>query len=117
MPPRARRRASSNASPRPRARSNRASDDETLDLAALARVARLSKFHFLRVFRRAVGATPHQYLTAIRLRRAAARLSGTPDSVTVIAFDSGFSDLSTFNARFRAAFGKTPSEFRRGGGA
>ncbi len=93
------------------------SDDETLDLAALARVARLSKFHFLRVFRRAVGATPHQYLTAIRLRRAAARLSGTPDSVTMIAFDSGFSDLSTFNARFRAAFGKTPSEFRRGGGA
>ncbi len=93
------------------------SDDETLDLAALARVARLSKFHFLRVFRRAVGATPHQYLTAIRLRRAAARLSGTPDSVTMIAFDSGFSDLSTFNARVRAAFGKTPSEFRRGGGA
>ena len=35
----------------------------------------------------------------------------------MIAFDSGFSDLSTFNARFRAAFGKTPSEFRRGGGA
>ncbi len=93
------------------------SDDETLDLAALARVARLSKFHFLRVFRRAVGATPHQYLTAIRLRRAAARLSGTPDSVTAIAFDSGFSDLSTFNARFRAAFGKTPSDYRRGGGA
>lgn len=92
------------------------SDDETLDLAALARVARLSKFHFLRVFRRAVGATPHQYLTAVRLRRAAARLSGTPDSVTAIAFDSGFSDLSTFNARFRAVFGRTPSDYRRNGG-
>jgi AraC-like DNA-binding protein len=91
------------------------SDDETLDLAALARVAQLSKFHFLRVFRRAVGATPHQYLTAIRLRCAAARLSGTPDSVTAIAFDSGFGDLSTFNARFRAAFGKTPSDYRRSG--
>jgi len=93
-----------------------ASDDETLDLAALARVARLSKFHFLRVFRRAVGATPHQYLTSIRLRRAAARLAGTAESVTAIAFDSGFADLSTFNARFRAAFGKTPSQYRRGGG-
>ena len=92
-----------------------ASDDETLDLAALARVARLSKFHFLRVFRRAVGATPHQYLTATRLRRAAARLAGTSESVTAIAFDCGFSDLSTFNARFRAAFGRTPSEYRRGG--
>ncbi len=89
--------------------------DEALDLAALARIARLSKFHFLRVFRRAVGATPHQYLIATRLRRAAARLSETSESVTAIAYDSGFGDLSTFNARFRAAFGRTPSEYRRGG--
>jgi AraC-like DNA-binding protein len=92
-------------------------DDEALDLAALARVARLSKFHFLRVFRRAVGATPHQYLIATRLRRAAARLSETSESVTAIAFDCGFGDLSTFNARFRAAFGRTPSDYRRSGGA
>ena len=91
-----------------------ASDDEGLDLAALARIARLSKFHFLRVFRRAVGATPHQYLTAIRLRRAAARLRETSESVTAIAYDCGFGDLSTFNARFRAAFGQTPSAHRRG---
>ena len=91
-----------------------ASDDDALDLAALARVARLSKFHFLRVFRRAVGATPHQYLTAIRLRRAAARLRETSESVTAIAYDCGFGDLSTFNARFRAAFGQTPSAYRRG---
>ncbi len=92
-----------------------ASDDESLDLATLAGVARLSKFHFLRVFRRAVGATPHQYLTATRLRRAAARLRETSASVTAIAYDCGFGDLSTFNTRFRAAFGKTPSEYRRGG--
>jgi AraC-like DNA-binding protein len=97
------------------ARAIEASNDEALDLAALARVARLSKFHFLRVFRRAVGATPHQYLIATRLRRAAARLSDTSDSVTAIAYDCGFGDLSTFNARFRAAFGRTPSEYRRGG--
>jgi AraC-like DNA-binding protein len=37
--------------------------------------------------------------------------------VTAIAFDSGFSDLSTFNAGFRAVFGLAPSEFRRRGGA
>lgn len=92
------------------------SHDETLDLAALARIARLSKFHFLRVFRRVVGATPHQYLIATRLRRAAARLSQTSESVTSIAFDCGFGDLSTFNARFRAAYGRTPSAYRRGGG-
>jgi AraC-like DNA-binding protein len=93
------------------------SDDETLDLAALARSAQLSKFHFLRVFRRVVGATPHQYLIATRLRRAAARLSETSDSVTSIAFACGFGDLSTFNARFRAAFGRTPSNYRGSGDA
>jgi len=97
------------------ARAIESSNDETLDLAALARIARLSKFHFLRVFRRAVGATPHQYLIATRLRRAAARLSQTSESVTSIAFDCGFGDLSTFNARFRAAYEKTPTEYRRSG--
>jgi AraC family transcriptional regulator len=90
--------------------------DDALDLVALAAIAGLSKFHFLRVFRRAVGMTPHQYLTATRLRRAAARLDATSDSVTAIAFDSGFGDLSTFNAHFRATFGKTPSAYRRRGG-
>jgi AraC-like DNA-binding protein len=89
--------------------------DEPLDLAALAAIAGLSKYHFLRVFRRAVGMTPHQYLTATRLRRAAARLGDTSESVTTIAFDSGFNDLSTFNARFRAVFGKSPSAYRRAG--
>jgi AraC-like DNA-binding protein len=91
-------------------------DDDALDLAALAGVACLSKHHFLRVFRRVVGMTPHQYLLATRLRRAAARLAGSSESVATIAFDSGFSDLSTFNACFRATFGVSPSEFRRRGG-
>jgi len=89
--------------------------EEEIDLGGLARIARLSKFHFLGVFRRAVGVTPHQYLISIRLRRAAARLRDTQDSVTAIAFDSGFADLSTFNTGFRVAFGKTPSQYRRGG--
>jgi hypothetical protein len=35
---------------------------EPLDLARLAQVARMSKYHFLRTFRRAVAVTPHQYL-------------------------------------------------------
>jgi AraC-like DNA-binding protein len=87
--------------------------DDALDLAALAASAGLSKYHFLRVFRRVVGMTPHQYLTASRLRRAAAALSGSQQSVTRIAFDSGFGDLSTFNARFRAVFGTSPGAYRK----
>ncbi len=81
-------------------------------LDALARAARLSRYHFLRIFRRATGATPRQYLIQARMRRAAARLSATRDPITDVALDSGFGDISTFNRRFRAVFGVSPRQFR-----
>lgn len=89
--------------------------DEQLDLDRLAAVAAMSKFHFLRVFRRTVGTTPYQFLLGIRLRRAALRLLASPDPVSTIAFESGFGDLSTFNSTFRVRFGMSPLAFRRAG--
>jgi AraC family transcriptional regulator len=88
--------------------------DEALDLDTLASVACMSKYHFLRCFRRIVGVTPHQFLLSARLRRAAVTLRTSDQSVSTIAFDCGFGDLSTFNAQFRQAFGATPGAFRRG---
>lgn len=85
---------------------------EALDLAGLAAVACMSKYHFLRSFRRVTGVTPHQYLLGLRLRRAAQRLCSSVEPVSAIAFDAGFGDLSTFNARFRAQFGTSPGNFR-----
>jgi transcriptional regulator GlxA family with amidase domain len=87
--------------------------DEALDLDTLASVACMSKYHFLRCFRRIVGVTPHQFLMTSRLRRAAVTLRTTDQSVSAIAFDCGFGDLSTFNAQFRQTFGATPGAFRR----
>ncbi len=89
--------------------------DEPLDLAGLASKAGLSKHHFLRVFRRFVGMTPYQYVLRARMARAARRLRTSNESVLSIALASGFGDLSTFNARFRATFGTTPSKYRREG--
>jgi AraC family transcriptional regulator len=86
--------------------------DEPLDLAGLASRAGLSKHHFLRVFRRFVGMTPYQYVLRARMARAARRLRTSSESVVSIALASGFGDLSTFNARFRATFGTTPSKYR-----
>jgi len=86
--------------------------DEPIDLAALASAAGLSKHHFLRVFRRFVGMTPYQYVLRARMARAARCLKTSKDSVLSIALESGFGDLSTFNARFRATFGATPSQYR-----
>jgi AraC family transcriptional regulator len=88
---------------------------EPLDLDRLAAIAATSKFHFLRIFRRAVGLTPYQFLLGTRLRQAALRLLATPDAVSAIAYDTGFGDLSTFNATFRDRFGDSPLAFRRKG--
>jgi AraC family transcriptional regulator len=86
------------------------SDAITLD--HLAAAAGMSKYHFLRSFRRIVGMTPYQYLLAIRLRHAAVRLVASAAPVSAIAFDTGFGDLSTFNERFRRHFGASPSHYR-----
>ncbi len=85
---------------------------QPVSLEQLARVAGVSKYHFLRVFRRLTGMTPHQYLISARLRRAALALASSRRPVLAIALDSGFGDLSTFNHRFRAAFGVTPTQYR-----
>jgi AraC-like DNA-binding protein len=83
-----------------------------LDLQSLARLARLSPYHFIRTFRAAVGATPHQYLRRLRLRRAALRLRTATATVADVAFECGFGDISTFNRAFRREFGATPRVFR-----
>lgn len=87
--------------------------DTPLDLDGLAGIAGMSKFHFLRVFRRVVGLTPYQFLLGLRLRRAALRLATTAEPVAGIAYEAGFGDLSTFNNRFRATFGESPRGYRR----
>ena len=81
-------------------------------LQDLAASAGMSKYHFLRVFRRLTGMTPYQYLLSARMRRAALDLASSRRPVLAIALDSGFGDLSTFNHRFRAAFGATPTQYR-----
>jgi AraC family transcriptional regulator len=85
---------------------------EPLDLDRLAKVAYLSKYHFLRTFRRTVGVSPYQFLLGVRMRRAALRLLRSSDSIASISFESGFGDLSTFNGHFRDLFGTSPRDYR-----
>jgi len=84
----------------------------TIDLDASARAAGLSPFHFLRLFAKVLGVTPHQYLVRSRLRRAARLLAEPGRSVTDVALDVGFGDLSNFVRTFRRAAGVTPGQFR-----
>jgi AraC family transcriptional regulator len=86
---------------------------EALDLEVMAGEAGLSTFHFLRVFSRVLGVTPHQYLVRARLRHAARRLADDACSITDIAFDVGFGDLSNFVRTFHRATGMAPRRFRQ----
>lgn len=86
---------------------------EPLDLESAAREAGLSPFHFLRLFTGALGVTPHQFLVRTRLRRAARLLADDARSVTEVAFDVGFGDLSNFVRTFHRAAGVSPRRFRR----
>lgn len=84
-----------------------------LSLGALAEAAGLSRFHFLRVFRQAVGVTPYRYLLGRRLEAAMRRLRGGSESVLDIALACGFGDLSEFTRRFKARYGLPPNAFRK----
>ncbi|MEJ0077391.1 MAG: AraC family transcriptional regulator [Alphaproteobacteria bacterium] len=81
-------------------------------LTALASMARMSPYHFLRTFRAVTGVTPHQWLLRARLREAAERLASTSTPVTDVALDVGFDDLSNFTRSFRVEFGASPREYR-----
>jgi AraC family transcriptional regulator len=85
---------------------------EPLTLGEMARIAGLSRYHFLRTFKAVTGITPHQWLLRARLRDAARRLATSRDPVTEIALDVGFEDLSNFIRSFRSEFGVSPSRYR-----
>ncbi len=86
---------------------------EEIDLGQAARQAGLSRFHFLRLFAKALGVTPHQHLVRSRLRRAARLLARGDCTVTDAAFGAGFGDLSNFVRTFHRAAGVSPRGFRR----
>ena len=86
---------------------------EAIDLDAAANDAGLSAFHFLRLFSQVLGVTPHQYLIRSRLRRAARLLADGARSISDVAFDVGFGDLSNFVRTFHRAAGVSPRRFRQ----
>jgi AraC family transcriptional regulator len=87
--------------------------DQPWTVSSIAKVVGASPFHVCRVFRRRTGYTLHGYLTEQRLRRALTLLGEGQSDLRAIAASLGFSSHSHFTAHFRAAFGATPSRFRR----
>lgn len=83
-------------------------------LGDLADLASISPCHLAHVFRTEVGMPVYQYVLRARLARALDAVLDSDTDLTTIALDSGFASHSHFTARFRACFGHTPLELRRG---
>lgn len=85
---------------------------DDLDLEALAAVARLSRFHFQRLFTATYGVSPAGYVSRRRIERAQDLLRATNLSVTEVCHAVGFASLGSFSSRFREVVGESPRAFQ-----
>ncbi|MBP7769743.1 MAG: helix-turn-helix transcriptional regulator [Aliarcobacter sp.] len=82
--------------------------DENISLDRLALNCNLSKYHFLRVFKKEIGLTPHSFIINERLNRAN-NLIKNGKKISEASLLVGFSDQSHFTRNFKKYFGYTPS--------
>jgi AraC-like DNA-binding protein/mannose-6-phosphate isomerase-like protein (cupin superfamily) len=83
---------------------------ETMNDAA--RSVGLSCRQFSELFRKATGQSWRQQVLALRLKHATGLLADTDKSVSAVAFESGFDDLSNFHHIFKIAHGCSPLAYR-----
>ena len=91
----------------------RARLSEDVSLEELAAEARLSPFHFARMFKQSVGVPPRVYLTRLRLERACELLEQTDLTITEIALELGYSSNQVFARVFLKHRRTSPSDYRR----
>jgi len=83
-----------------------------IQLNDIAKQANLSQYHFHRVFKSLIGDTTKNFLTRLRLEKAALKLKHSQNDIGQIAFDCGYQNHETFTRAFKDYFGLTPLEYR-----
>jgi AraC family transcriptional regulator len=87
--------------------------DEPLPWQDLAHLACLSPYHFHHIFTGMTGESLSGHIRRLRLERAATRLKLSSDPIVDIAFEAGYANHESFTRAFHAAFGVSPTLFRR----
>lgn len=85
---------------------------EKITLEDMAAFSQYNRTYVSTLFKNAVGVNFYEYLTRLRFQHALFELASTNKTLTDIALDNGFSDLKSFNAKFREILNRTPSEYR-----
>lgn len=86
---------------------------EQVSVDDLARVATVSPSHLIRLFKRSMGTTPHDYLLRFRITRAKELLAETTLTSAAIARQVGFNSESNFSYRFSRMVGQSPRAYRQ----
>ncbi len=84
-----------------------------INLDEMAKNAHLSKFHFIRLFKKYMGTSPYDYLLHHRITKAKHKLCSTNLSIAEIAIKTGFSGESNFSSQFSRITGMSPLKFRK----
>ena len=86
---------------------------DKITVSDLAGLVELSRFHFVRAFKKSTGMPPHQFIMQRRIERAKDMLADSRLPVTDIAFTAGFNGPAQLTRVFRHIVGVTPTTFRR----
>lgn len=84
---------------------------DDLNLDSIAAKANVSKFHFIRLFKKYYGKTPNQYLQEIRVENAK-RLFRKGKTLDQVCIAVGFTSKTTFSSLFKKLTGATPSSWQ-----
>lgn len=84
---------------------------ENINLDKIASKALVSKFHFIRVFKKYYGRTPNQYLQEVRIEKAK-KLLQKRKTIDEVCYAIGFTSKTSFISLFRKMTGKTPLAYQ-----
>lgn len=85
---------------------------EDISIDTLAGRAGISPYHFIRIFKKETGFTPHEYIINTRMATARYLLKNTKLPIKAICFQTGFSSESVFCSAFKKKHSMTPAQYR-----
>jgi len=85
-----------------------------LGLESLCKTLGVSVAYFSTVFKKETGKTFINYLTEVRMERAARLLLENEDKTYIVAEKTGYQDPNYFSYAFKKYFGQSPSKYRQG---
>jgi AraC-like DNA-binding protein len=86
---------------------------ENVAISVLARLCSYSERHFMRIFKKRMKMSAHNFLEQVRMFHAIEAIKHSNRSIAEIAIDSGFYDHSSFVKAFKRFTGTTPLRYRR----